>query len=172
MVKYHAFTSKWNGLARQIKTQVFIKSPLDETKISENIIALWDTGATGTVISSNIVKELGLITTGKITSNGVNGPASVNTYIIDVILPNKVCIESVTVSESAHFGGHGFDVLIGMDIISLGDFAITNEKGITVFSYQIPSSNEIDFVPEAIDNNMRADGLNRKQRRAQKKKRT
>jgi hypothetical protein len=37
------------------------------------------------------------------------------------------------------------DVLIGMDVISMGDFAITaNSKGST-FSFQIPHGKEIDF---------------------------
>ena len=39
-----------------------------------------------------------------------------------------------------------FDVLIGMDIIGSGDFAITNHKGKTVFSFRIPSIGRIDFV--------------------------
>ena len=40
----------------------------------------------------------------------------------------------------------GSDVLIGMDVISMGDFAITaNPKGLT-FSFQIPHGKEIDFM--------------------------
>lgn len=37
-------------------------------------------------------------------------------------------------------------MLIGMDIINLGDFALTHKNGGTVFSFQIPSTHEYDFV--------------------------
>jgi SEC-C motif len=39
----------------------------------------------------------------------------------------------------------GFDVLIGMDIISQGDFAVTNFGGNTRFSFRVPSLEELDF---------------------------
>ena len=42
----------------------------------------------------------------------------------------------------------GGDVLIGMDIISQGDFAVTNHGGITKFSFRMPSVTHIDFVEE------------------------
>jgi hypothetical protein len=38
------------------------------------------------------------------------------------------------------------DILIGMDIISAGDFVVTNYEGKTVFSFRIPSCECIDFV--------------------------
>jgi hypothetical protein len=40
-----------------------------------------------------------------------------------------------------------FDILIGMDIITLGDFAITNANHRTVVSFRIPpDTKHIDFV--------------------------
>jgi len=45
---------------------------------------------------------------------------------------------------------HGdVDVLIGMDIISQGDLAVTNFMGKTAFSFRIPSLECIDFVRSA-----------------------
>ena len=41
-----------------------------------------------------------------------------------------------------------FDVLIGMDIITQGDFAVTNLGGKTKFSFRIPSQASINFVTE------------------------
>ena len=38
-----------------------------------------------------------------------------------------------------------YDAIFGMDIISLGDFAITNQNGQTTFSFRIPSSQTIEF---------------------------
>jgi len=39
-------------------------------------------------------------------------------------------------------------MLIGMDVICKGDFAITNFQGNTTFSFRMPSMYEIDFVAE------------------------
>lgn len=37
------------------------------------------------------------------------------------------------------------DILIGMDVISLCDFAITNTGTETKFSFQVPSTLDVDF---------------------------
>ena len=44
------------------------------------------------------------------------------------------------------------DVLIGMDIIGSGDFAVTNSENKTVMTYRIPSVSRIDFTNS--DNNI------------------
>jgi len=43
-----------------------------------------------------------------------------------------------------------FDALVGMDLITLGDLAITNRDGRTIVSYQYSSLNQIDFVRNSI----------------------
>ena len=40
------------------------------------------------------------------------------------------------------------DVLIGMDLISQGDFSVTNKGGSTVFSFRVPSQVHTDYVKE------------------------
>jgi hypothetical protein len=40
------------------------------------------------------------------------------------------------------------DALIGMDILGLGDFAVTHHGGNTAFSFCVPSRRHIDFVAE------------------------
>jgi len=42
----------------------------------------------------------------------------------------------------------GFDILIGMDIINKGDFAISNRNGKTMFSFRYPSMTDFDFQSE------------------------
>jgi len=44
-----------------------------------------------------------------------------------------------------------FDVLIGMDIIGNGNFAVTNKDSKTVFSFRMPSVERIDFAKQAQD---------------------
>ena len=41
------------------------------------------------------------------------------------------------------------DVLIGMDVITSGDFAVSNHNGKTVFSFRVPSVETTDYVKKA-----------------------
>ena len=123
-------------------------------------IATWDTGATSTVITSKVVKELGLKPSGKVKVRGV-GPAGTvqehdsDTYLVNILLPNGVGVWGVRVSENAV---DGCDVLIGMDVITTGDLAITNHNGKTTFSFRVPPCEEIDFVAEIQEHNLRFGG--------------
>lgn len=73
-----------------------------------------------------------------------NGLVDVNTYLINLTLPNKVTIENLSVTSSDL--GDDVDLLIGMDVIKLGDFSITNTNNSTTFSFRIPSIEEINYV--------------------------
>ena len=78
--------------------------------------------------------------------HGVHGVATTDTFLVNLFLPNKVIFSGVRVTK----GDIGdADILIGMDIISQGDFAVTNEGGITKFSFRTPSIKHIDYVEEA-----------------------
>jgi hypothetical protein len=41
--------------------------------------------------------------------------------------------------------GEDFDVLVGMDIINQGDFAVPNFDRKTTFTFRVPSISETDF---------------------------
>ena len=110
--------------------------------------ALWDTGSSLTVISDTLAKELGLDVHGEMIADTAGGKIKANKYIISLSLPNRLNIENVMVSSGKL--GPGIDILIGMDIIRLGDFAISNVDNKTVFSFRFPSTKVIDFVKEEI----------------------
>ena len=55
-------------------------------------------------------------------------------YMVDMTLPNGRCIEDIMVSG---LNLNVCDALIGMDIITQGDFHLTND-GSTVFRFNIP----------------------------------
>lgn len=107
--------------------------------------ALWDTGAASSVISTRVAAELNLQPTTRSLSYHAQGASVVNVYSMDMLLPNGILVQNIRVSEGVL---NGFDVLIGMDIINLGDFALTHRDGKTVFSFQIPSTHEYDFVKQ------------------------
>lgn len=77
--------------------------------------------------------------------HGVHGVSEENVYLVSIALPNNVIISPVRVTECETLNGP-FDVLIGMDIISIGDFVITNLNNQTVMSFRIPSVSRIDFA--------------------------
>ena len=109
--------------------------------------ALWDTGATNTCISNAVAQSLKLISTGRSEIHTPSGSKIINTYLVNVILPNHVRIENAVVFGS-DIGDQNLDVLIGMDIISLGDFSITQYGGNTTFSFCYPSIKPIDYVSQ------------------------
>ena len=65
-----------------------------------------------------------------------------NAYLVHVGLPTGDIVTDVIVTE---FDSEDYDMVIGMDIISKGDFAITNKDEKTTFSFRVPSVEEIDF---------------------------
>lgn len=99
--------------------------------------AIFDTGATASMISSDIANELGLIPYDTTTVSGVHGTESSNIYIIDMIFRNGFKIPNISVSEAG--GSAGFDLLIGMDIISKGTMLLSGDHGRTFFYFAYPS---------------------------------
>lgn len=146
-----SFTLEANGILRVLKTDCGVCPAFDplsggkHPKI-EKFVGLWDTGATGTVISTDCAKKLGLKPIGKTKVYHADGDSIVNVYAINLFLPNQVAFPFVKVTEGKL---NGTDLLIGMDIISRGDFVVTNFGGQTTFSFRVPSTQKIDFVEES-----------------------
>jgi predicted aspartyl protease len=115
-----------------------------ETNECIGIRALWDTGAEKSLIRPEIAKKLNLLPVSMINiSTPTDKDKPSNVYIINLYLPNHTVIKGVKVVEGIP---GGCDMLIGMDVINLGDFAVTNYNGHTTFSFRMPSMAEIDFV--------------------------
>lgn len=78
---------------------------------------------------------------------GVNSSTIADVVLVSVILPNDLTIEDLYVIVS----DIGTDeMLIGMDIIALGDFCISNGNGKTLFSFVSPPfSDKIDLLKAA-----------------------
>ena len=75
----------------------------------------------------------------------VHGTEEMPIHVIDLEISNDVQVPALEVIA----GDIGdADVLIGMDVITLGDFAVTNADGFTQFSFRTPSQEHIDFVAE------------------------
>ena len=125
---------------REIITKVGISLPCGDYASPDQFstfFAVWDTGATDSVITPKMRDVLGLATIGKSEVYGVNSFELVDLCLIDVLLPNNVHVpqREVTVCD---IGPGPADMLIGMDIIQMGDFSIANYGGNTLFSFAFP----------------------------------
>lgn len=150
MDKFHAFTLKSNSIMNTLKTDTLVLSDIRNKNIPftpKLWRGLWDTGASKSSITQRIVNDLNLIPIGNANIGTANGVVTVNTYFVDFGLPNGVTVKNVLVACTNL--GDDIDVLIGMDIIRHGDFAITNTDNKTTFSFRTPSIQEIDYVKEA-----------------------
>jgi hypothetical protein len=105
--------------------------------------AIWDTGATNSAITEKLIQECQLSPIGIVEVQYGGGPQRSNQYLVNIWLPNKTVISNVKVTKVSITGA---DVIIGMDIIGGGDFAVTNVNNQTVFSFRFPSVERIDFV--------------------------
>lgn len=149
---HHAFRIEYKGITKVLITDCQIAQPLaidpNPQKQFFPFKAIWDTGATNSVITANASQKVSLLPTGMAETHGVHGKSLVNTFIVDILLPNRVCIPNVKVSEGNLLDN--IDILIGMDIIQLGDFAICNTGGKTLFSYCLPPhKNPVDLLEKS-----------------------
>ena len=146
-----AFTTKYNGIANRILTEVHVAAAFDPATPPANPTlyttqALWDTGATHSVITEATAKALGLTATGQKLVYHAGGQGNYNTHVVNFFLPNRVAIVGVLVSECPDIGGFG--AIIGMDIIAGGDFSISNHQGATWVSFRLPSQQGLDYVAD------------------------
>ena len=144
-----SFIKKHGVIANRLKTEVEVKYNGNAARI----IALWDTGATNTCISDELVSKLSLKYTGEVEIHCPAGSSMQKTYLIDLILPNDVEVNKLMVIDS-DIGKQDIDMLIGMDIICRGDFAVSNYDNKTAFTFRIPSEKKIDYVLETRISNL------------------
>jgi predicted aspartyl protease len=150
-----AFTLKSNaGLLREIISDIGISEPFNfsgELKIDDSRIhntkALWDTGATNCAITKKAADAIGLKPISQTYVGHADGRTLKNVYLVNIYLPNRIAFIGVRVTECESVVGN-FDVIIGMEIITRGDFSITNKENRTIISFRFPSIETIDYVSE------------------------
>ena len=146
---FRAFTARASGRVLRLTSEVELfpafaaGSPPTQGR---KYIALYDTGATHSAISPRVVQDLSLPSIGARTIGVGGGFIPTTSHLVNVSLPNKVTITMATLAKLTIPSGE--DALIGMDILGLGDFAVTHLGGKTVFSFCVPSRKDIDFVAE------------------------
>lgn len=144
-IKVHALTNRAGKIADAIVTPVEVKNIFTNSILDTE--AIWDTGATNSVITKSTAAELGLKPVSMTKVRGVHGEKMVNVYFVEITLNNKNIVIPAPVTECDELSADkSIGVLIGMNIITKGDFAVTNYNGNTVMTFRVPSMQVIDFV--------------------------
>ncbi len=143
--QHRSFTTYSQGLRNVLTNEVGIAAVGVDSQDRKLFLAVWDTGATATIVTKRVVDECGLIPTGFTEVHGVHGSETKPTYLVNLFLPNHVRVTDLKVAE-APLPGDG-DVLVGMDIIGMGDFAVSSYQRKTSFSFRVPSVERVDFLP-------------------------
>jgi predicted aspartyl protease len=147
-----AFTTRYNGRALRLtnEVEIFPAFPPNATPLpGKKYLALYDTGATHSAISPKVVQELNLPSVGARRVGVGGGFHDTTSHLVNIKLPSNVLCPMFQVAQ-IHVPS-GEDVIIGMDVLAAGDFAVTNQGGNTVFSFRVPSQKCIDFVAEIND---------------------
>ena len=136
-----SFTYTYNGISKYIVTDIEIGI----NGKTEKMEALWDTGATITFINENIINKYNLQSIGDgFTDTLSEDKVPTKKYRINLILSNNIEFPNI---EVACRDTRTCDIIIGMDIISQGDFAISNFNGKTKMVFRMPSMGEFGYEP-------------------------
>jgi hypothetical protein len=115
------------------------------------LTALWDTGTMMTCMKPRLKEQLKLRV---ITPNppmvisGVGGTVKADRTIGSIFLADNFMVEYCPIYV-LDFPGNT-DLIIGMDIIRMGDFAVCNANGETSFSFAMPPfPDRINFANKA-----------------------
>jgi len=157
-----ALTVGYEGRIHELHYEAHIRATLATTE-PIGFDGLWDTGATNTVVTKEVVDALGLVQTGVKDVYTPQGHHITPSYIVDICFPgSKLEFNSIEVTLGV-LGN--CKVLIGMDIICFGDFSVTNKDGLTVMSFRVPSSQKIDYVQRMNDDEKRFASLSKTKQR-------
>lgn len=103
--------------------------------------ALWDTGSTESLISEKIVKMIEPILKNKSKYVTKDTVIESETYAVSLSLSDEITFRDVLMKKADLFDKN-VDIVIGMDIISRGDFEIRNYNNLVEFAFRIPPRNE------------------------------
>jgi uncharacterized protein YecA (UPF0149 family) len=142
-----AITKAYTGISNVLTTPVSVTNIATKQKIKTE--GIWDTGATNSVITQRLAKQLGLNIISYARSNGVHGMQIVPLYFCELALDETVVFKLPVTQSDELSEDKSIGVLIGMDIINQGDFSVSNGQGKTTMSYMYPAVHQTDFVKEA-----------------------
>ncbi len=141
---------EYPGMIDAIQTDCIVMPGIEEMTQSRQLSyaevksMVWDTGATNTLVSSQVVEALGLVPVEQSLVEGVGGIVASSVYRISVYLADNIVFKNVK-ALCSDIGD--YDLVVGMDIIAQGDFAVSHNKGQVCFSFRYPPKGRIVLEP-------------------------
>jgi predicted aspartyl protease len=132
--QHFTFSCNYRKLVDRVTSEVMLFMPETGGRISVN--ALWDTGASLSAISTQIADKLRITPVETRPLSTANGEVESAVALISLELPNGGIIRD---SRAAICNlNDGTDMIIGMNIINLGDFTVSSANNETFFSFTMP----------------------------------
>lgn len=155
--KYKAYTLRLGKYPQSAITDIYVSHAIPEEAMmmpedGVKCRGKWDTGCNMTCISRRIAEALKLVPERLMEVKTPHGASEYyNTYNIAIKIPNGHIYHNVEVCEARMVDA---DMLIGMDIITMGDFALShNQYGEVILSICTPPLMSIDLAPLAYEVN-------------------
>ena len=130
--KIKGFTIEYPRIVDTILTEAYVSY----NGFVKKAVAMWDTGAMRSALDSCIIDDLEIKSESKRRMYYYGGETEADVFTVDIVLPAGIVVPNVS-ANSTVLEGHDFNVIIGMDIISQGDFRIDNSSGKTVFTFMM-----------------------------------
>jgi len=107
-----AFTVQYDRRVGQLLVKVALSEAFDPKSglpppPTQEFLAIWDTGASGSAINSKVVAALNLKPIGMSQMHTAGGIGHTNNYLVNVHLPNRVAFSGLRVAEVTLLGGGG-----------------------------------------------------------------
>jgi len=153
---YRGFIKKYDKPTEKLTSYVNVFPVFSSNRTLCNVPiklkALWDTGATVTAIRPETLNQLKspLVNTGSSKKlAGIGGTVIEADYTLtNIYLTDNFFIEYCPTYVMDF--PLNFDIIIGMDIIGMGDFAVCNIGNTTSFTFAIPPfPDRLDFAEKA-----------------------
>ena len=110
-------------------------SDLILAKTGAAVHGIFDTGASRSAISERVAERLALRKVNAITVHTAAGTVQQDCHVVNiVVMPNEIVFPAHQVTSAKL---HSCDILIGMDIIGLGDFIISRRHGFLVVEFRL-----------------------------------
>ena len=147
-MRYSALKNESPNLAIRLTSETEI-SEMSKNPKRIKAKALWDTGAMMSAITPEAAQSLNLVSYDRKKVKGINNEITLAGIArVFIKLPNMNEIKSDVLICSLV---KDIDFLIGMDIIQLGDFSISNGAGKTLFTFAMPPfEDKTDLYEKAI----------------------
>jgi hypothetical protein len=133
---------KFAGIPNRIATAVCLYPTAAANTVPLATKGIWDTGAQKSIITPYLAGLLKVQPVNRIIMGGVTGKRPADIVMITLEIPNHGIHRNMEVAVCPFNTDPNSDthVLIGMDIITQGDFVLSNGGGYTLFSFATPAS--------------------------------